>query len=185
MKLKKIYEGLVTERYLNLLQPSEKEQYVDIVWDMLDKSYKKIGGYKGASSPEELIEKSSLWKLVRKNNKIVALAIYKDERGRKSIGVASDGTDEGKNALFDLWLEDLKFSRAWGEVSGAAEAKKLGLGYKPIPNKYAEEILGKDVLSLNPDGIHYTRLIGGIPYEKVIVGKVPGYSNVEDFKYTK
>jgi hypothetical protein len=184
MKLKKIY-NLLTERYVNIIDSAEKRKYGQLVWDMLQTSYEDIGGYKGADSLEELIETSSLWKLVRKGGKIVAISLYKDFKGRKGIGAGSDGTAEGKQALYDLWAEDLKLNRAWTEISGKTEHIKFKAGFKPISNKYAAEILNKEILRLDPDGIHYTRLIGGVPYEKVIVGKIAGYENIEDFKYTK
>lgn len=185
MKLKKLYNELLLERYINLTAENDKRKYGQLVWDMLQVSYEKIGGYKGASSIDELIKTSHLWKLVRRNGKIVAFSLYKDFKGRKGIGAATDGSEEGKKALYDLWAEDLKLNRAWTEVSEKVEHIKLKQGFKPIPNKYAAEILNKEILSLNPDGIHYTRLIGGVPYEKVIVGKIDGYENIEDFKYTK
>ena len=75
-----------------------------------------------------------------------------------------------------IWTEDLKLNRSWSEVSGAAAHIKTKMGYKPIPNKYAADILKKDIRALNPDGIHYTRLIGGVEYEKMIVGNVNGYN---------
>ena len=185
MKLKRLYNELLLERYVNITDSADKRKYGQLVWDMLQTSYEDIGGYKGASSIEELIETSSLWKLVRRNGKIVAISLYKDFKGRKGIGAGSDGSEEGKKALYDLWAEDLKLNRAWTEVSGKTEHIKLKQGFKPIPNKYAAEILNKEILNLNPDGIHYTRLISGVPYEKVIVGKIAGYENIEDFKYTK
>jgi hypothetical protein len=184
MKLKRIY-NLLTERFINATTEDEMKKYSSVVWEMLNTSYKDIGGYKGASSPEELINKSSLWKLVRKNGKIVAVVIYADNRGRKAIALATDSSIEGKEALMSIWAEDLSYNRAWSEVSGKAEHLKLKKGFKPVPNKYAAEILNKEILNLNPDGIHYTRLIGGIPYEKAIVGKIAGYENIEGFKYTK
>ena len=185
MKLKPIVENLLLERYVNLTNDNQKREYAEVVWDMLQNSYKKIGGYRGTQNVEELIKDSSLWKLVRKNNKIVAASIYKDLRGRKSIAAATDGTEEGKKALLSIWLEDLKLNRSWSEVSGATEHMKLKHGFKPISNKYAEEILGKQVLSLNDDGIHYTRMIGGVPYEKAIIGYIPGFENIKDFTYAK
>lgn len=175
MKLKKIIESLILEHYVNVFTKSDKQKYAPEVWDMIQKSYAKIGGYKGVSSVDELIDDSDLWKMVRKNDKIVALTIYKDKFGRKSIVSATDGTDIGKKALFDLWLEDLKLHRSWSEVSGRAAEIKLKQGFKPVPNKYAAQILNKDVKSLNPDGYRYTRLISGIPYEKIIVGNVKGF----------
>ena len=97
MKLKSIVsEILLTERFLTLISNSERSKYLDIVWDMLEKSYAKIGGFKSVDSKDTLIKETSLWKLVRKNNKIVAVSIYSDKLGRKAIGGATDGTDEGK-----------------------------------------------------------------------------------------
>jgi hypothetical protein len=170
---------LLTERYINAFSDTDKRKYADEVWDILQKSYAKIGGYAGADDVEELIKKSNLWKLVRKNGKIVALSLYKDQSGRKGIAAGTDGTEIGKQALYSMWAEDLKLSRAWSEVSGRAAEIKLKSGWKPIPNKYAAEILGKEIQSLNPDGIHYTRLIGGSPYEKMIVGSIEGYENLK------
>jgi len=176
MKLKSIVsEILLTERFLTLISNSERSKYLDIVWDMLEKSYAKIGGFKSVDSKDTLIKETSLWKLVRKNNKIVAVSIYSDKLGRKAIGGATDGTDEGKKALYQIWLEDIKQNRAWAEVSGAAEHIKTKLGEKPVPNKFVAQILGKTLISLNPDGYHYTRLIAGEPHEKLLVGKVQGF----------
>jgi hypothetical protein len=185
MKLKKIYNELLSERYINVIEPQDKSKYANDIWDMLQSSYKDIGGYKGVSSVEELISTTHLWKLVRIGSKIVAFCLYKDYKGRKSIAMGTDGSPEGKKAIMDIWAEDLKQSRSWSEVSGKAEHLKLKQGFKPIPNKYAEEILNKEILNLNSDGIHYTRLISGVPYEKVIVGEVPGYENIKDFNYIR
>jgi hypothetical protein len=184
MKLKQLYNKLLLERYVNITDSADKRKYGQLVWNMIQDSYKKIGGYKGATSIDELITSSNLWKLVRRDNKIIAVCVYKDLKGRKLIAAGTDGSDEGKKALNDLWIEDLKLNRTWAEVSDVVEHIKLTHGFKPIPNKYAAEILNKEILNLNPDGIHYTRLIGGVPYEKAIVGKIAGYENIEDFKYT-
>lgn len=176
MKLKKIVESLIFERYVNVFTKSDKEKYALEVWDMIQKSYAKIGGYKGASNANDLVTDSDLWKMVRKNGKIIAVTVYKDKFGRKSIVSATDGTDAGKQALFSIWLEDLKLQRSWSEVSGKAAEIKLKQGFKPVPNKYAAQILDKEIKSLNPDGFRYTRTIGGTPYEKMIVGNVKGFN---------
>jgi hypothetical protein len=68
--------------------------------------------------------------------------------------------------------EDIKMRRSWAEVSGAPEAIMKRAGAKPLPNKYAAPLTGKEILEYNPDGIHYTRLIAGEPHEKVIYGYV-------------
>ena len=177
MKLKQLLpQNLLIERYITLIKPEDRTQYVDLVWDMLQQTYKKLGGFKSARDKEDLIADSSIWKMVRKNGKIVAVSIYKDKFGRKCIASATDGTPDGKAALLQMWLEDTKQNRAWGEFSGPSEHIKLKQGMKPIPNKYVADILGKNILSLNPDGYHYTRLIAGEPHEKILAGSVEGFN---------
>lgn len=185
MKLVSLLENMLNERYVNLYTPQEKLKYADEVWDILQKSYQKIGGFKSAENVQDLIDKSSLWKMVRKNDKIVAVAIYKDQRGRKSIAmgaeVGPDGkaTKEGRDAIMSIIIEDIKLKRSWSEVSGAAEHLKVKQGATRIPNKYAAELTGKEIIELNPDGYHYIRMIAGKPYEKIIVGYIEGL-NIDD-----
>jgi hypothetical protein len=164
---------LLNERYINLFNDDDKKQYSKIVWDILEKSYEPIGGFKTAINPEELIQKSYLWKLVRKNNEIVAVKIYRKQFGLKSIAGGTNGTSEGKNALKKMMMQDMKMQNSWGEFSGAPEHILLKYGGAPIPNEEAKIALnkmGKKVLSLDDDGIHYTREIMGKPYKKVMIG---------------
>lgn len=163
-------QHIISESFINAFTPEEKEKYGKEVWDILQKSYASIGGFHSANNIEELIRDSYLWKMNRKNGKIVAVRIYKDKHGRKSIAAGTDGSEEGKKALFMTMRDDVKLGRSWGEVSGKMEGiliKKFNA--QPVPNKYAEKILGKKIMKLNPDGYHYTRLIGGHPHEKVIL----------------
>ena len=177
MKLTKLLsEALLAERYITLISKDQRKPYLPLIWDMLQKAYANIGGFKSTDSPEGLLDETSLWKLVRKNNKIVAVSIYSDKLGRKTIGAATDGSEEGKAALKQIWIDDIKQNRSWAEVSGAAKHIKKKLGISAIPNKYAAEILQKPIISLNPDGYHYTRTIAGEHHEKLLVGKIEGYS---------
>lgn len=172
----KIYKKQpLKEAYVNLWTSEKKKEYSKLIWTMIQKAYEYCGGFKGAKDEQDLIDDSSLWKLVRKGGKVVAFAIYKDKNGRKCLGVGTDGSKEGKEALFKILQEDIKMNRAWSEVSGAAEHLIIKFGSIPIPNKYAEQILKKPILNLNQDGFHYTREIGGEPVEKMIVGKVNFY----------
>jgi predicted ATP-dependent protease len=80
MKLTKLLpKSILVERYITLIKPEDRTQYVDLVWDMLQQTYKKLGGFKSARDKEDLIADSSIWKMVRKNGKIVAVSIYKDK----------------------------------------------------------------------------------------------------------
>jgi len=161
---------LLLERYVNLFGKDQIAPYIDDIWNILQKSYAPIGGFRTAASKEDLLNKVDFAKLARKNGKIVAAAVYKDKHGRKTVGIGFDGTEEGKAAVLRTYLEDVKQKRAWGEFSGKAEGVMLKYGGIPIPNKYAAQILGKPIKELNPDGYHYTREIGGENHEKIIIG---------------
>lgn len=111
-----------------------KEKYADLVWDMLNKSYEKIGGLKGNgfSSKEDMIKNMPFWKLIKKNGKIVAVSLYKDKSGRKSVAGGTDGTSEGKDALKMMKDEDISQKRAYTEISGPM----LSFIYKNNPDLF-------------------------------------------------
>lgn len=167
----KSHEFLI-ERVVNLHDVESKEKYAAAVWDILQKSYEKIGGFKSAHSPEDLVNDTGLWKVVTRDGQISAVNVYKDKFGRKSIASGTNGTEQGKRDFLMVKNEDVKLGRAWAEVSGAPEKILARQGAKPIPNKFAQILTGKEILELNPDGMHYTRLIGGEPHEKIIYGVV-------------
>jgi hypothetical protein len=174
----------LTERILNLWSPEQKAKYADVVWDTLNRSYQKVGGFKSAANIEELIDTPGLWKLVQRGDTITALGIYKPvekTNNMKSIAAATEteldpekniyvATTQGKKDLMMIKSEDIRLNRSWVEVSGPAEKLMLKMGAKPVPNKFAEFLTGKKVLDLNSDGFHYTRLIQGEPHEKLIAG---------------
>lgn len=166
----KLIEITLLERYVNLFTPVEKEKYVDEVWELLQKAYEPVGGFKSAVSKEDLIQDSSLWKMVRKNNKIVSVDIYKDKHGKKSIAGGTDGTTEGKRELMKMKSDDLKLQRSWCECSGKVEGLLKKMGAVPIENKFAAKLTGKEILAYDVDGVHYTRLIQGEPIAKAIYG---------------
>jgi hypothetical protein len=165
------FRTLLSERYINLFNDDIKV-YIDEIWDILQRSYAPIGGFLTASTKEELIQKSWMAKCVKKNGKIVAVRLYKDQHGRKGIAGGTDGSAIGKQWFMKMIQEDIKFGRSWSEVSGAMEHILRKSGAEPIPNYLAKSLTGKDILELNPDGYHYTRLIGGEPHEKIIFGTV-------------
>lgn len=165
------YNQLI-ERAINLFDPQDKEKYGDEVWNILQTSYAKLGGFKSAANVEELIQKTHLWKLIKRDGHITAVGIYRDMMGRKSIASGTNGTEQGKRDYLMIKTDDSKFNRAWAEVSGPAEKLLARVGAKPIPNVFAGALTGKDITELNPDGFHYTRRISGDPYEKVIYGFV-------------
>ncbi len=163
---------LLSERVVNAFTADQKNKYSQQVWDIMQKSYASIGGFGTASSPEELIQYSGLWKIITRDGKITAVNVYRDQHGRKSIASGTDGSPQGKKDYLMVKSEDVKFNRAWAEVSGAPEKILARSGAKAIPAKFAPVLTQKEILSYNPDGIHYTRLIAGHPHEKAMYGVI-------------
>ena len=170
------FKGQINEKVINLFQPEDMHKYADEVWNILQKSYAKVpGGFLTAKNVEDLINKTWLWKLVKKDNKIIALKLYKFSKGgRKAIAGGTDGSIDGKKELLKIMHDDinLKDRKSWAEASGATEVHLTRLGAIPIPNKYASELLDKEILSYDPDGYHYIRTISGIPTRKIMMGNI-------------
>lgn len=178
----KSFKEYILERFVTALNKEDMKKYIDIVWPMLQAAYKAIGGTAGMNSPEQLIEETDIWKMVRKNSKIVAVKVYSQKRGgRKACYCATDGTKEGKEALYKIIDEDMSQAgrQAWAECSGKMEHIYIKHGATPIPAEIAQKIMkDKKFISINPDGYHYTRKIGGEPHEKMMVGNLTG---IKDF----
>lgn len=171
------------EHFVNVFDADQKRKYADQVWDIMQKSYEKVGGFGTASSADELIAKSSLWKLVVRNGHVYAAFLYKDQQGRKSVASGTDGSDMGRRDYARVKDEDIKLQRAWAEVSGPVERIMKRAGAQAVPNSLANKLTGKEILELNPDGFHYTRFIAGEPHEKIIYGFISLDANtVEQLK---
>jgi len=170
--IKEEIQSLILERFVNLFKKEDIEPYIEDIWNIMQRTYEPIGGFKTANSPEELLNKISFAKLVRKNDKIVAAALYKDKYGRKAIAAGSDGSEEGIKMVKQIIYEDVKMNRSWGEFSGKAESLLLKYGGVPIPNDMVEDILGKEIESKDKDGFHYTRMINGESIRKIMIGNV-------------
>lgn len=180
------------EHYVTLFDSDadldKKEYYLDQVWDILTESYKAIGGMANVSEPEELLNDEYVWKLFTRNKKVLAVQLYKLKGGSRKLFLGGClATPEGKEAFYKMAAEDVKRLErgAWAEVSGSMEGVYIfKLGATPIPADVSKKILndmGKDVISVDKDGFHYTRKIGGKPYEKIMFGNVPKKYRVGDW----
>lgn len=169
------FEQIINERFVNVFTEKDKTAYMDQVWKLLELTYAEIGGLMGAGK-NNLVNTPGLWKLVRKNDRIVAGILYRDLAGRKIRLVLHDNSEEGKTWVKNIIKDDIALGRSWGEVSGALEAAMIKLGAQPVSNMKAEEILGKPITELHKDGYHYTRNIGGgISKEQIILGNLEGW----------
>ena len=184
------FQDFINERFVNLFGDVEgKEKYVDQVWDMLQSSYKRSGGIKGSGfgSKQEMIDKLPLWKLVRKDGKIVAGGLYKDKRGRKRVASFTDGTAQGKKWLAKVVEED--FERAFFEMSKAAfgsAVKNLGIDFMKrwakTPQEVEKILKGKEIVYPVPENdphvikvpelkeFYYQRELGGKLETKIMLG---------------
>ena len=168
----------LVEKFVNLkVSPAEKEQYIDEVWDVLQKGYAKVGGLKGVDR-EDIMHDEYLWKMVIRDGAVSAVSIYRvgPQHDRKAVCASCVPTPKGKSDLYMIMGEDAKMlddRLVWAEVSEAPEHMYKKVGMPALSSDAAEEIMnsrGKKIISKNPDGEHYTRIIGGEPKEKTIVG---------------
>jgi len=145
-----LIEQIILERYVNAVgfdneAIQTKNKYKDAVWNMLQKSYAAIGGIKGSGfeSPAAMVEKIPMWKIAIKDGRPVAVIMYKDKGGRKSVAVGTDGSDQGAGAVNDMFKNEI--TRSYGEKSKSALGKALKLipwdvlkGHIVLPDRVAE-----------------------------------------------
>jgi len=127
----KKFNTFIAERFVNAL-PNDtelKRKWVDDVWDLLQKSYAEIGGIKGNGfqDKEAMIAKIPMWKMAVKDGKLLAVILYKDKGGRKSVAMGAEGTDQAKAIVSNMFQQEVK--RAYGEKS----KKALGAMMKSMP----------------------------------------------------
>ena len=151
-----------------------KHQFVKDNWHHIQKSYEKMGGFAAASTPEELAKDLHTIKAVKRNGKIVAGTGYKDSHGRKATVAFTDSSDEGRRGYREIAGEDHKMKRAWAEKSGPAAKVADKLGVPKVSNQHAEKLTGKKIISKDPDGTSYERVIGDKVHKKTIYGHPKG-----------
>ena len=76
---------LINESIKTLFADDERLAIADEVLTMARENYRKAGGIKGdgTNSPEELVASTKLWKIIRRNNKMIGGILYKDRGGQK------------------------------------------------------------------------------------------------------
>lgn len=180
-----ISENMINEHFVNCKTDEEMRKYADIVWDILKKSYEYCGGIKNVDGPEDLIKDTHLWKLLRKNGKIIAVICYTDRKGgRKMCLMGQDGSDEGRQGLKKMMEDDfrLKDRQSWVGVSGKAAITALKHGGIPVPAEIAVQFMGKKCKPY--DEYWYSRPIKNDKGEieqhmKIMVGNPPGHEPIE------
>lgn len=156
------FSEFLSENYKNFIGPSsipQREKWIDRAWEILQKSYAPIGGIKGSgfSSKDDMISNIPFWKLYVKNDKVVAAAFYKDKGGRKSVAIATDGSDLGKKIVGEIFKASLGVS--YGEKSGPALATMMKsvpwdeLQHFMMTPEQVKKITGEDAIPVAKYGV--------------------------------
>lgn len=168
------FSEYVNETVINAVDSKSKEKYSKDIWDLIQLSYKDIGGIKGNGFENitNFIDNTKMWKFTKHQNKILAGIIYKDKSYRKAVAVFTNGSKEGKNELIKLLKAD--FERSLIEVSHGLLnflEKKVPVLIKKyaIPSDSVSSIINKDVTVINK--YKYQRLINNEPITKMLLGK--------------
>ncbi len=188
--LNTIKENILNEHYINLFpkDEAEKHKHKHEVFGLIQKSYEKIGGIHGDGfkDPDDMVKNIHMWKLKKKNGKIVAGKMYKNSKGiRKSVAAFTDGSNEGKSALANITKHEP--TRSISEISASMlKFTKKHLGsealqkYTKTPEE-ATKILNKHLDTKNIEseydrdypelkGKFYSRKIGDHYHTKILSG---------------
>lgn len=177
-----IKNQMINEHFVNVFTKEDMSKYAEDIYKMMVKCYEYCGGMAGMDSPQQLIDETTFWKLVRRTDRITAGIVYNDKRGgRKMCYCFNDGTEQGIKDCKKIMEEDslLPDRQAWGEFSGKAVSTMFNQGAMPVPANIAKEIMkDKEFIEIKPDGYYYKRLIGGKPHTKLMMGNPRGKTEV-------
>ncbi|MBS50010.1 MAG: hypothetical protein CMN60_20415 [Sphingobium sp.] len=175
---------IITETTDNLFNTADdlpsRKAIANYVYDMLQKSYQRIGGLKGSgfASPEDMVNKIPFWKVFRRGSDIKAVMMYKDKNGRKRVATGSDGSDDAKAWIADQFLQDAN-GRSFAEISGPSlgfHKKTLGDTLDDISfthDQVRAALPGAEIRPVPGSKYEYQRSINGEWITKRMVGK-PG-----------
>jgi len=174
---------IINESYTNVFTPQDKQKWKNEVWEIIQKSYKPIGGIQGGgfASPDDMVDKIPMWKIFISGGVVRAVVLYKDKGGRKLVALGTDGSRQSRKALVDILK--VEFSRTYGEVSGPL----LGFikKYLPdvittygIPFEQAKEIAarnGDHIEQASDSDYEYLRELNSKMHQKMMIGTIGKY----------
>lgn len=171
------FKDFINESIINIIDGENISRFSDEIWELLNLSYKSIGGIKGNGfADKDSLSNFKQIKFVRKNQKIVAGLIYKDKDFRKTVAVFTDGSAVAKQELINLIKDDIK--RSYIEVSHSLLKfieKNLSneISDYIVPASKVSDILGKEVEIVSD--FKYIRSIGGEKVIKMMLGSRTQY----------
>jgi hypothetical protein len=171
---------ILQEAYTNIFSPQDKQKWKDVVWEIIQKSYRPIGGIKGSGfeSPDDMVNKLPMWKIFVSGGKVRAVVLYKDKGGRKLVAIGTDGSNQSKKAIVDILK--IEFSRSYSEISGPLLS--FIKRYLPdvvntygIPFEQAKEIAlrnGDHIEPVQDSEFEYLREINRQMLRKMMIGTI-------------
>lgn len=179
------YVGLEDGIY-DIEDRNEIIKYANIVWEIMNKSYASIGGFRSYQSKDDLANLVSLLTICVSNHKIVAVATYRDDLGGQKLNACGtiDGSKEHKDLLKQVIKSDIENLEKyhWVEVSQPIEEWFKELGGNPIPSAMASNLLhkSKNKIELLDDNVHYKRAIGNNPQE-IVTKAIYGFKDLHTY----
>jgi hypothetical protein len=157
---------------ITIKQLNSKQKILDEVYNLLESTYKNVEGGLNFSDKYDLLENTSVWKVIYSNNNIIGVLIYKAKHGLKMVACAINKTYKNiaKKRLTNIFKKN--FSKTWMEISEGLEKFILNISTAKkfiIDNTKANDILNKSIQLCN-DQLHYIRQINGVNKTKILVG---------------
>jgi hypothetical protein len=153
------------------------------LFDLIQKSYAKIGGHLKIKTPDDLLGKNLeifAVDLSASDDHVNAVNVNKEEpHGLKGVATGTDGSPEGKEAALKFRASQLKTIGHYAEVSKAMA--HIMITHYHVPYVHAKEFVERVVGQIewvgpHPEGKYpgydgwYYREIGGEKMLKILVG---------------
>lgn len=137
-----------------LISVSSKESVIDIIYPLLQISYKNTLGV--GISKENLINTDGVFLIAKKDDKIIAGIIYKYFFGNKIRLVFHNGTIFSKKTMIQILIHDLKNKNVWVECSGIMEKCMMSI-QTPYVKCEKSQLLLPTPIAPSLDNMHYSR----------------------------
>ena len=160
-----------------VLNNAEFSSYLQDVWEMYVKTYKKIG--LTFSKPSQLF-KYKVWYVYFDNGVPVAFNLFKKtsfglKSGLSGSDMSSAGKSVSKSWIKSRWKSVPNF---YAEVSGAVEYIAIKSGCPVVCAAHVEKVLGKPTNGFEDDNVHYIRSFSGHKHTKVMIGRPRGVNTL-------
>lgn len=183
-----INEQLITEHIVNCISKDDMRKYGNEVWNnILEPSYRYCGGIKGVKSIDDLIGDSDMWKLTRKDGRIVSVIIYSTKRGngRKICLFGKEPTKVGSDALKKQIEDDFRFPdrKVYAGICKKPVEYMIKQGGVPLPANAACDLMNagkpKSKWCIPVDEYWYKRPLSTGEYQYKVMFVAPKDSSIK------